>query len=357
MIGLSAGQKNRIQQKSDDLAVRIEKFVRESRQEAFDIVMHELSKKQRDKFKKLYNIDRVKRQFSLARMSILYEYCVFDFPKGYNTEVHSDLANQVATTKIKDKSANQEGRVSRQQYPDPLLRDLISSYSPPKRNQLSVDYSSILAIVQLIADEELKDADFAKSLSLTETQNNKINDLFKEYRKEIANAELSDYDPRKFGNHDAQIQKKKNRLIRKLNEDVNSILMPHQLEFLSNMNLSRKGLPKMLAETPIGDLIGLSDGQKQRIEHQADKLAKKIEKTVHELRQEAFDIVIHELTAEQRLKFEKMYNLESIKQLVSQMTMGMLYQYYAFELPEGYDKRIHGDPIALVAITEIKDEE
>lgn len=98
---------------------------------------------------------------------------------------------------------------------------------------------SMLTIVQLLVDDELKKSDFIDSLSLTNLQMKEIKRLYADYQQAIKSTDSVNPNSIDIDDH-SQVIKEKNELTLNLMRDVSSILLQHQLEHMANMDLIQK---------------------------------------------------------------------------------------------------------------------
>ncbi len=217
-----------------------------------------------------------------------------------------------------------------------------------KHDQRIYNNRNIVSIVRLIVDKDLKDSKFTESLGLTLSQLEEIRDIFDTYSVELEGAEL-------IGDNISinKLKAIKSKLKTKLTQDINKVLLPHQLSHVSQMDVTKVGIPKLLVKSPVGDLLELTDGQKRRIELKSDALAKKIEKFIHESRQEAYGIVFDELSDDQKTKLSKLYNTKALKRQMSIVPVHLLFAHCAFDLPEDFDERM--SPAVLIMSTKLED--
>jgi len=213
---------------------------------------------------------------------------------------------------------------------------------------------NIEAIVRLIADDEFKDSKFVSSLGLTEEQLKDISNIFDDFNSNLVAVDSSKHNPKKYGTFENQVSAMKSGLKQQLLDDVNDVFLPHQMNHVARMDVTKSGLPKLLTQTPIGDFLELTDGQKRRIEAKSEELAIKIEKFIHESRQEAYDLVFDQLEVDQKEKLFKLYDEWLIKRLISTSPLHLIYGHYVFELPEDFDHRL--SPAFRVTASEIKEE-
>jgi cell division septum initiation protein DivIVA len=142
------------------------------------------------------------------------------------------------------------------------------------------------------------------------------------------------------GRNDGQIKGSLKDDIRKeYNRRSCEILLHSQLETLESADLRRFGLAKVVTESFVGDVLEVTEMQKERIRERAEALAKKIEEFNKEMRQESVDLILDELDSEQRKRVLDLYEAASIESIYSErMAFDRLYQYNKYRLPEGSPK-------------------
>lgn len=112
--------------------------------------------------------------------------------------------------------------------------------------------------------------------------------------------------------------------------EILDIFLPQQLQGFSNTGLA-DGLPKILTESPVGEILELSKEQKERIQIKSNKLAKEIEEFVQKTRQQAADIALEELTESQRKKLYAVYGKAQIHQHFAEAQTERLFMELVFK--------------------------
>ncbi len=93
------------------------------------------------------------------------------------------------------------------------------------------------------------------------------------------------------------------------------VLVPEQLRQLENCDVMRNGLTRVLTDSLVGADLKLTDQQKQRIRKRSHELAMEIESFIDKTRQEYYDLIMDELSDEQRARLVEFYGLENLKKL------------------------------------------
>ncbi len=214
---------------------------------------------------------------------------------------------------------------------------------------------NMLTAVRLIADKKLKNSKFTESLGFTDEQLETINKAYDEFDEQYRDAANQPFDADRYSSPETQLKIIRSKLEEALRKTVGDSLLYHQFEFLSNMDVAKVGLPKLVTRSAVAELIELTDGQRARIESQSQALAENIRKMMEESRQKTYDIVFNELDEDQKKKLFKLYDKEKLKLLVGRSQMMRLYSHLVYELPESFDKR--ESPAILVFFTEIRDDD
>lgn len=134
---------------------------------------------------------------------------------------------------------------------------------------------------------------------------------------------------------------------------VLEIFLDEQLKKLENTGLRYSGLSKIVTRSPVGEMIELTDVQKESIQKKSNDLAREIEEFVTEARQRSADIVLKTLTKRQREQLYQIYGEDYIRQFLStRQAMGVFADNaYRDKLPG----ESHGTPpkLSTLRITEV----
>ena len=91
--------------------------------------------------------------------------------------------------------------------------------------------------------------------------------------------------------HDQLLANLKTKFAQKIRE----CLLEGQVDAIFSSRISSNGIPKVLVQSPIGDVLRLTDEQKKKIADSSDKISKKIAAFEMEIRKEACKAVFDEL--------------------------------------------------------------
>lgn len=100
---------------------------------------------------------------------------------------------------------------------------------------------------------------------------------------------------------------------------LGAVLLPFQMDALTNLETDN-GLPKLLTETPYGDMIGLTAGQRERIRQKSQILADEVREFILRKRMDARSIVISEITAEQLEKLHELFDQNELEKRANVMS-------------------------------------
>lgn len=81
---------------------------------------------------------------------------------------------------------------------------------------------------------------------------------------------------------------------------MTDVLLPHQLEVLANWSPAELGIIKTLTDTPVGEIIGLSDEDQKRLRRRTDKAVEELKQKVAETRSEIMKLYEESLTETQK---------------------------------------------------------
>lgn len=134
---------------------------------------------------------------------------------------------------------------------------------------------------------------------------------------------------------------------------VLEIFLDEQLKKLENTGLRYSGLYKIVTRSPVGEMIELTDVQKESIQKKSNELAREIEEFVTEARQCSADIVLKTLTKRQREQLYQIYGEDYIRKFISTRQAMGVFADNAYR-----DKRpgeSHGTPpkLSTLRITEV----
>lgn len=188
------------------------------------------------------------------------------------------------------------------------------------------------AIVELLPTI-ISEAGFIESASITGAQIEQLTELNKQLKEELKpildNKELDD-------------QSRRNLLFsvkRRYLVEINDVLLPFQLEKMVEWNPVQTGLPKLLTESPVGNLLKLTEAQREKIRVESDNLAEEIDEFVHQARRRAHRIVWGELTEEQRSQLIEIVGPEKLQRTFSSKPLESIFRDYFYDLPKNAEAR------------------
>ncbi len=213
--------------------------------------------------------------------------------------------------------------VNGQRFPTPEEKDLVT-----KRviKQMEVDYITELTaeriaknratieLLNLIIDNKV----FAEALAVSEEQHKVLSTLRDEYVELQSTAINEASDEQDRANRLFAVEK---QLLRRINE----VLVPFQQQQLLDTNYRNAGIPKLLTESPVGNALELTDAQRDHIRSEAEKLAEDIYTFVHESRRRARDLVINELTVEQKKRLTEIVGEKELQAYFEQHRIEKLF--------------------------------
>lgn len=207
--------------------------------------------------------------------------------------------------------------------------------------------NSILKIIDLLA----KHPEYLEKIELVGFQKEELealNSKFADKLKELENFREED------GSKPSEkvIEDEKRKLARAHRDAIRKTLLPHQLLDLAKMGIYTAGLPKALTESPLGAIIELTDSQKDRIQDRSQRLAEKIEKFMHESRQELHDIVAEELNKKQENQIRELYTSKIVDYYFSEISLTKLYNHLIMDVPD--DPAVKRHPAVVLKKTKIK---
>ena len=108
-----------------------------------------------------------------------------------------------------------------------------------------------------------------------------------------------------------------------------AVLLPIQLEKLDNMGLIA-GIPRIVTESAMSEMLDLSDEQKRKIKIESNKLAKEIEDFAHKTRKRAAEISLMHLTEKQRKQLYAIYGKPQINRALSMNQLRWIFRQHLF---------------------------
>lgn len=162
-------------------------------------------------------------------------------------------------------------------------------------------------------------------LELVEPQREEIRELadqWQQTREELQQKIDAATSAREKGELQWELQKEE-QAFRKALVDV---LVPEQLRQLENCDAMRMGLTRVLTDSLVGADLKLTDQQKQRIRKRSHELAMEIESFIDKTRHEYYDLIMEELSDEQRARLVEFYGLENLKKLFAARRIDALHR-------------------------------
>ena len=108
----------------------------------------------------------------------------------------------------------------------------------------------------------------------------------------------------------SEIAKELAKLKKGSQKSLESMLLPHQLERLRQVALQiqmkKRGAANTLITEKIAEELGIDAAQKKRIENRQEELKQELDRRMGELKKEIRDMLLDELTSEQKRKLEKL---------------------------------------------------
>lgn len=120
---------------------------------------------------------------------------------------------------------------------------------------------------------------------------------------------------------------------RQFMSEVQEIFLPFQINQLQSWHIGT-GLPKLLTETAYGDVVGLSETQKEKIRNKSQELADEIKEFIRTKRQEAAELVISELSMDQKSKVAEIFGGKRIDRDQMEMSLDSVWRKHSFESPD-----------------------
>ena len=149
-----------------------------------------------------------------------------------------------------------------------------------------------------------------EELEMVGDQLDKFRNAQKEFRNQAAERAKSlssgNLNPGDIGN----IAKEIAELQKNQQKQLESMLMPHQLERLKQIALQvqmkKRGAAKTLLSDSVTEQLGIDDAQKKRIEDRQEELKKELAERMEKLKEEIRNKLLAELTSEQKAKLKEL---------------------------------------------------
>lgn len=148
---------------------------------------------------------------------------------------------------------------------------------------------------------------YQKELELVDEQKKKLEEIAKAYGEELRTS--SQYDWSKLRDMSAEerkakyaeIRQQRTKLAGKYRQQIEEVLLPHQLQALKQINLRIRG-PAMLHSPRVLDQLGFSEEQKEKLKSVREEMQKKMQ----EIQKEAMESTFELLTPKQQKQLEEM---------------------------------------------------
>lgn len=161
-----------------------------------------------------------------------------------------------------------------------------------------------------------------------------ILDEFKETRDELnSNKEMSS----------STVLAEKYKLTIETNEKILQLIDSQELANLRKLFVKNSCLPKLLTRTPVGEVLGLTLEQEQRIEESAKQISRDLDNEVAKWKQKAVADIEQHLTDDQREKLAKLFAnnaLQSITNDTNVETLAFEYSFRKKTMPGVDDSRL-----------------
>jgi len=118
------------------------------------------------------------------------------------------------------------------------------------------------------------------------------------------------------------LNRRKNEASLEIGESINKVLLPHQARLLSNWHPDHKGIFYILAGSPIGIAIGISENDQKRMSNELAKLGDKYAQSYIDTVVEARRIVEKYVPEDQLERLEKHYYPNRSDNLISESLKG-----------------------------------
>lgn len=159
------------------------------------------------------------------------------------------------------------------------------------------------------------------TLELVEHQKIEIEKLQKDYlkkkaklRENLAAGQLT------TAQQDAALLTLKRETIQKLS----NVFLDSQLEVFDGMSLSVSGMPRSFTESSVGQLIDLTEAEKEAIRKRSNELSKEVRDFTKRARRKAYSALFSELSPDRIEKIRKFYGEEKFKSYFGKISLPKL---------------------------------
>ncbi len=203
------------------------------------------------------------------------------------------------------------------QYDKDLLVRVGKSEAAERRKRL---------IFSLLNDLNGTKSGIIDTMELVEDQKKELDAIRKRYLDEFTL--LAPLSSRPSVEEIADRRKRENMLKETFVREVEDCLVSSQIDSLTESRLVDKGLPRLLTDSSLVEVLRIRPDQKTRISESADRIAKKIAQFSSEIREESCQTILAELTDEQRKNLYKLYEKDILNQYFRTRQLELLFRDY-----------------------------
>ncbi len=186
----------------------------------------------------------------------------------------------------------------------------------------------------------------ASVLSLVDSQVEEIKKLKSDHESKIA--ELKDVSFEGMPHSEMMAAKKqRNREINEENKQfqtaVFDVLLEHQRDIVTSYDARNVGIAKAITESEVGEFLGLTKQQENKIRKESDRLAAKIHDFIHDARMESFETIIGELSTEQVEKLKSLYGDKFVTEYFESSDLKTMFKHLLYEPNRVVDEEVEID--------------
>ncbi len=167
-------------------------------------------------------------------------------------------------------------------------------------------------IIQLL-EQMSENPDFMPSVELLPDQRIKLKSIFRKYREDCERVKRDTESTQGPESSRAVIDQEVSKLTREMEKELKELLIKDQMLFLSSMSVDQAGFAKLLADSPFGEQLELTEQQRKKIREDSAGLAADIEEFIHKSRRRELQIIEENLAREQKAKLREFYSDEFLK--------------------------------------------
>lgn len=153
---------------------------------------------------------------------------------------------------------------------------------------------------------------------------------------------------------DPKVRSKYYRILDECHKAVLDVFLIEQLEGFQNTRIEWAGLSKVVTRSAVGNVLDLTDQQKQEIQEESNRIAREIEEFTKRIRQRSADAVLKKLTPTQREKLYGIYGKKNIKEYLSTATFLQLHFRNTFREQLPGEKEHDPPKLRTLRVTEVK---